>query len=58
MQLLGNIIQQIQQRNNGLISEFRKIRKNISIQILLTHSIGVVLMLCFDIFATHNFRRV
>ena len=35
MQLLGNIIQQIQQRNNVLISEFRKIRKNISIQILL-----------------------
>ncbi len=35
MQLLGNIVQQIQQRNNVLISEFRKIRKNISIQILL-----------------------
>src|SRR3989344_9541777 len=35
MQLLGNIIKQIQQRNNVLISEFRKIRKNISIQILL-----------------------
>ena len=35
MQLLGNRIQQIQQRNNVLISEFRKIRKNISIQILL-----------------------
>jgi len=35
MQILGIIIQNIQQRNNELISEFRNIRGNISIQILV-----------------------
>jgi len=55
MQLLGNIIQQIQQRNNVLISEFRKIRKNISIQILLNpldrRSVDVV----FDVIRNPQF---
>ena len=35
MQILTTVIQNIQQRNNQLISEFRKLRGNISIQILL-----------------------
>lgn len=35
MQILSNIIQQIQQRNNQIITDFRQRRGNISIQILL-----------------------
>lgn len=35
MQILGNVIQNIQQRNSQLIAKFRQLRGNISIQILL-----------------------
>jgi hypothetical protein len=57
MQLLGNIIQQIQQRNNVLITDFRKLRKNISIQILLNpldrNGVNVV----FDIIRNPKFQE-
>ena len=35
MQIIGNVIRQIQQRNNQLLSDFRNRRGNLSIQILL-----------------------
>ena len=57
MQLLGNIIQQIQQRNNVLISEFRKIRKNISIQILLNPLDRRGVDVVFDIIRNSQFQE-
>lgn len=57
MQLLGNIIQQIQQRNNQLISDFRKIRKNISIQILLNPIDRRGVDVVFDIVRNPQFKE-
>jgi hypothetical protein len=57
MQLLGNIIQNIQQRNIQLISEFRKIRKNISIQILLNPLDRRGVDIVFDIVRNPQFKE-
>ena len=57
MQLLGNIVQQIQQRNNQLISDFRKIRKNVSIQILLNPIDRRGVDIVFDIIRNPQFQE-
>lgn len=57
MQLLGSIIQQIQQRNNELISDFRIIRKNISIQILLNPLDRRGVDVVFDIIRNSKFQK-
>jgi len=57
MQLLGNIIQQIQQRNNQLISDFRKLRKNVSIQILLNPLDRRGVDVVFDIIRNPQFQE-
>ena len=57
MQILGIIIQNIQQRNNQLISEFRNIRGNISIQILLNPLNRRGVDVVFDIIRNPQFQE-
>lgn len=57
MQILGNIVQQLQQQNNNVVNQFRQLRGNMSIQILLTpmnrHGVDVV----FDIINDPQFKK-
>jgi hypothetical protein len=57
MQILRIIIQNIQQRNNELISEFRNIRGNISIQILLNPLNRRGVDVVFDIIRNPQFQE-
>jgi hypothetical protein len=57
MQLLGNIVQQIQQRNNQLISELRNLRKNISILILLNPLDRRGVDVVFDVIRNPQFQE-
>lgn len=57
MKILGNIIQQIQQRNSLLIKDFREIRKTISIQILLNPINRRGLDLIYDMIRTPKFQE-
>ena len=57
MQILGNIVQQLQQQNNVTIAALRELRGNMSIQVLLNpmnrHGVDVV----FDIINNPQFEE-
>lgn len=57
MQILGQIVQQIQQRNELIISDFRKKRGNISIQILLNPMTRRGVDIVYDIIRSPQFQE-